>query len=88
MLDSDGIRAELDELTGGEAWEVRHRYEVLRRRQDGQHQDVEVLISYRSDVGWLVTATDTKRGLSATGNPDHDLQATLHTVHWHELEGP
>lgn len=85
-MTGDDIAAQLGSLIGGETWEVKHRYEVHRIRKDGEPQDVEVQVNYSSEFGWMVTATDTERDLVATGNPSPDLQATLHTVHWNELE--
>lgn len=84
----DAVIKQLDELTDGETWRIVDRYKIHRYRTDGEGQDVEVEITYRPGVGYMVVATDAKRKLHASGNPDEDLAVTLQIAHWFELDAP
>lgn len=80
---------EIKQLGGAEIWEIVRGYRIHRRRgSDDEHQTVEVEVMRHRDLGWMTIAKDADRNISASGNPNPDLNAVMHTVHWHELDGP
>ena len=87
--DTDVLR-KLEELVeGSEVWEITRRYRMHRyRHSDAQRQTVEVEIMFNRDTGWRIIATDTARGISASGPPHPDLAVVLATVRWHDLDAP
>ncbi len=88
--DETDILRELEKLVeGAEIWEIVRRYRIHRQRQsDDEYQTVEVEVMRNRGVGWLITAKDAHRNLSASGNPHRDLNVVLHTVHWGQLDKP
>ena len=80
----------LEELVeGSEVWEITRCYRMHRyRHSDAQRQTVEVEIMFNRDSGWKVTATDSARGISASGPPHHDLNVVMATVRWQDLDAP
>lgn len=80
----------LEELVeGSEVWEITRCYRMHRyRHSDAQRQTVEVEIMFNRDSGWKVIATDSARGISASGPPHHDLNVVMATVRWQDLDAP
>jgi hypothetical protein len=86
-IDRDHLRQQVAEHTGGgEVWETVAAYQVYRQREDGNMQEVAVVIRYNESVGYMLTATDSERKLTATGNSERELDVMMATVHWYQLD--
>ncbi|HZS19768.1 MAG TPA: hypothetical protein VFA63_02140 [Pseudonocardiaceae bacterium] len=85
--DMDVLR-KLEELVeGSEVWEITRHYRMHRyRHSDAQSQTVEVEMMFNHDSGWKIIATDTARGISASGPPHPDLKVVIATVRWQDLD--
>jgi hypothetical protein len=71
-----------------EFWRVT-TFKGERRRPDGQNVQFTVEVGDRgvgNPLRWTVTARD-EAGHEAHGNPGSDLAATMHGVHWQDLDG-
>lgn len=84
------VLRKLEELVeGSEVWEIARRYRMRRyRHSDAQPQTVEVEMMFNLDSGWKIIATDTARGISASGPPHPDLNVVIATVRWQDLDAP
>lgn len=86
-IDLEAVRQKIEEITGGEVWEKVAEYQV-DRSLGNEVQDVTITISYNNGAGFSIMAKDEFRGRQATGNPDHNLDLALATVHWQHLDHP
>ena len=56
------------------------------QHSEAQRQTVEVEVMFNHDSGWRIVATDTHRGVVASGPSHPDLNVAVAAVRWHDLD--
>ena len=85
---TDDFRKHLAEVSKSELSRVTI-FKGSRRRSDGNDRELTIEIwddGPDNPFRWMVTAEDDE-GHHAEGNPGSDLETTMATVHWHDLDG-
>lgn len=86
--DTDFLRTLEDLIEGSQVWEIARRYRLYRyRHSDAERQTVEVELMFNHDNGWRIVATDTARGIVASGPSHPELTVVTAAVRWHDLDG-
>ena len=46
-MPNDDLTRQIDKLSDGDSWEIKHRFEVHRQHKDGEEQDVHLRMLLR-----------------------------------------